>query len=373
MMLGTAKDRADCIAAAMPGNALERASVARAAAQSAEAEYEWESARRLYAQAVATAPADGTSMDGLARIAALQLDAGAALDWLKRQSVAERAVRERLGRPRNPSQTETGQIALEFRLDRDGCDTLREILPLPPVDRVAPLKAAMRALPDSTAVALWLLISLRTAGVLDVPAPATGPRIPRRLLWLLPRSTEPGSPRVEAWRKANPGIEIVEMKPTGSRAFRRSSIWRYGAPGMAPGAGWRSAYRPRPVGLARARRGVVGIARCTRCCPSRAAAGAWGRVLCWAGSMGCTDAVRPRGRGRECCRGDRCSARVEAMARGDADHRWLCSEHGLLARAVAAVISVPATAAEPLRLVRPRDLFCVVQPDASGLWNGAHF
>jgi tetratricopeptide (TPR) repeat protein len=335
LQVGTPEDQAACLGAAQPTTPGERVALARAEGQVAEARYDFTEAQRAYRHVLELAPGDSVALDGLARLAALHMRHDEALDWLRRQAVAEAPQRAREGRSRNPSQTTAGQVAIEFRLDRDGAAALREILPLPPRDRIAPLRAAARALPDSTAVALWLLISLRQAGRLDAPVPGGGPGIPPRLLWLRLHEGTAGAGWLARWRALNPGGEVTELDGRAAVAFLEA---RHGAAGrrawlrspeaevranlvrlawLAEGGGWSVA----PGGAA-----AVPL---TPFEPD--GAGFWAAQEAWGapgiGLVGAApgSAVAALSAGLA----------VEALARGDMEHPWLRCGPGLLARAVA--------------------------------------
>lgn len=147
----------DLPAAATPAQA---AALARLLGASAEAALDLEAAAEHYGRAVGLAPEDSAALDGRARTAVLLLDEAAAASALRRQAEAEAAWRRARKLPHAPSQTLTGQIALEFRLDRTATRALARLLPLPPEARIAPLLELLAEAPGSTAAALWLLISL---------------------------------------------------------------------------------------------------------------------------------------------------------------------------------------------------------------------
>nr|WP_246514120.1 tetratricopeptide repeat protein [Neoroseomonas soli] len=360
--LGTAEDQAACIRAARPATAPEHAAVARAQALAAEAQFEWTKARQAYDRALALVPEDSTALDGLARVAALHLQAEHALAWLRRQATAEAKQRAREKRSLNPSQTTTGQIALEFRLDRDGSAALRDVLPLPPAMRIAPLFDAVRALPQSTALALWLLITLRQAGRLDAPPDVHGlPAIPRRLLLLRPRNSPAGAS--EGWQAMNPGLEVMEMDvraateyladrhgEEGRRAWQRTPEGGVRAnlvrlAWLAHGGGWSIAAGGKPVTpLDRIAAPGAGFVA------SQEAWGAPGETLLGA-APGNTVAARAA------------ELAVSALARGDREHPWLRCGPGLLARAVAATLAATPKEIARLRLVPEGEVNRVVHCD----------
>lgn len=344
LRIGTPDEQAACLRAAQPATPAEAGAVARADGQAAEARYDFAAAEAAYGRALAVAGNDAVALDGMARLAALHMRHDEALVWLKRQAAAEAAQRSRDGRSRNASQTTAGQIAIEFRLDRDGSAAVHEVLARPPAGRIAPLRDAARALPESTAVALWLLISLRQAGLLDAPPPASTPGIPKRLLWLRGRDAKANADWRARWQASNPGLEVTELDRRSALAFVET---RFGAAGrrawlrtpeaevrinlvrlawLADGGGWSAA----PGGmaglpLAELEAGGVGF------WAAQEAWGAPGTVLLGAAAG---NAVATRA----------AAMAVEALARGDMEHPWLRCGPGLLARAIAACVPEPMDA-----------------------------
>ena len=338
LQIGSDDSRAACLRAARPVTNAEAVAVLRAEAQAAEAVYDWAAARDAFGRVVAVAPDDGIALDALARIEALHLNHEEALGWLRRQADAERRADEQ--RPRNPSQTTTGQVALEFRLDQAGSDRLRPILSLPPEERIGPLLEAARALPDSTAIALWLLISLRQAGRFERPPPATVDRraIPSRLLWLPLQDATADAARMESWQALNPGIEVVRMDGRAGLAYLTE---RHGAEGrtawlrtpeaevrmdllrltwLAEGGGWSVAPGMQAAApLARLGAGATGFVA------AQERWGAPGNALLGA-AIGDPVAAGAA------------ALMLAAISRGDMDHPWLRSGPGLLARAIASTV-----------------------------------
>jgi tetratricopeptide (TPR) repeat protein len=316
--------------------AAEAAALARLQGAAAEARFDIEAAADHYGRAVALAPDDAAALDARARVAVLLLDEAAAAAALHRQAEAEAALRRARGRGHAPSQTLTGQIALEFRLDRTGTRTIAGLLPLPPADRLAPLLALVADTPGSTAAALWLLLSLRQAGRLDAPPPGDSP-IPPRLLW----SGGAGSEGLrEAWAAADPSLAVAAFASwreagafvaarhgeAGAAAWRRADgdevraellrvCW------LAEGGGWAPATDTLPVApLASLGAGGAGFV---------AGQGPWGAPM---------HALLGAAPGNPVIR--RAAAElVAALARGDREVPWLRCGPGFLARAIAATIA----------------------------------
>jgi tetratricopeptide (TPR) repeat protein len=301
----------------------------------AEADLRLEEAAEAYGAALRHDPADTAALDARARVAVLLLDEAAAANALHRQAEAETGLRRAHGRPHAPSQTLTGQIALEFRLDREATRRLGELLLLPPAARIAPLGALLAEAPDSTAAALWLLVSLRQARLFDAPPPGACP-IPPRLLWV----GTPAEDRLGAAWAALPGIAATFL-PAGrdARAFLAErfgpvaeAAWRRAGDDtvrsdllricwLASEGGWSPAPDTLPVAppwtLPGGGAGMV------------AAQGAWG-----APTMTLLGAAPGHPVMRHAA-----ATLIEALARGDAEHRWLRSGPGFLARVLATTLA----------------------------------
>lgn len=314
----------------------EEAALARLHGAAAEAAWDIEAAAEHYGRAVALAPKDSAALDARARTAVLLLDKATAAATLRRQAEAEAALRRARGLGHAPSQTLTGQVALEFRLDRAGTRGLAPLLALPPEERLDPLARLVSATPGSTAAALWLLVSLRLAGRLDSPPPGESP-IPPRLLWTGPRGSEALR---DAWAAAEPGLAVTEFAtPRGAAAFVAARHGEAGAAAwrradedevradllrlcwLAEGGGWAPAGDALPVApLASLGAGGAGFV---------AGQGPWGapvRTLIGA-APGNTVIARAA------------ADLVAALARGDREAPWLRSGPGFLARALAGAIA----------------------------------
>jgi len=320
-------------AAATPG---EAAALARLLGAAAEAALDIEAAAEHYGRALGLMPEDNAALDGRARTAVLLLDEAGAASALRRQAEAEAAWRRARRLPHAPSQTLTGQIALEFRLDRAATRALGGLLPLPPEARIAPLLELVAKAPGSTAAALWLLISLRQAGRLDAPPPGEK-RIPPRLLW----SGGTGSEKLrEAWAAAEPGLAVSAFaSPREAAAFLAERHGEAGATAwrradheevradllrlcwLAEGGGWAPTGDTLPaLPLASLDIGGAGFV---------AGHGVWGAPgRAFLGAAPGNPVVR------------RAAADlVAALARGDREHPWLLSGPGFLARAIATTIA----------------------------------
>ncbi|MFN6954613.1 MAG: hypothetical protein ACK4PG_07440 [Acetobacteraceae bacterium] len=235
-----------------------------------------------------------------------------------------------------PSQTLTGQVALEFRLDRAGTHGIAPLLALPPEERLDPLARLVSAAPGSTAAALWLLLSLRQAGRLDAPPPGESP-IPPRLLWTGPRGSEALR---AAWAAAEPGLAVTEFAtPREAAAFLAARHGEAGAAAwrradddevradllricwLAEGGGWAPAGDALPVApLSSLCAGGAGFV---------AGQGPWGAPVRTLVGAAPGNPVIARA----------AADLVAALARGDREIPWLRCGPGFLARALAAAIA----------------------------------
>lgn len=335
----------------------EEAALARLRGATAEAAFDIDAAADHYGRAVALAPEDTSALDARARAAVLLLDEPAAAAALRRQADADAALRRACGRAHAPSQTLTGQVALEFRLDRTGTRAIAGMLALPPAERIAPLTRLVAEAPGSTAAALWLLISLRQAGLLEAPPPGDRP-IPRRLLWTGGRGSEALR---DAWAVAEPSLAVTAFASTreastflaerhgdaGMAAWRRAADDEVRAEllricWLADGGGWAPAGDTLPVApLASLGAGGAGFV---------AGQGQWGapvRVLL--GATPDNPVIRRAA-----------ASLVTALARGDREIPWLRCGPGFLARAIAHTIAEEGLGAAALFLAREHRLNRVV-------------
>jgi tetratricopeptide (TPR) repeat protein len=311
------------------------ATPARLRGSVAEADLRFEDAAEAYGTALRHDPADTAALDARARVAVLLLDEAAAANALHRQAEAETSLRRAHGRPHAPSQTLTGQVALEFRLDREATRRLRDLLPLPPAARIAPLGALLAEAPESTAAALWFLVSLRQAGLFDALPPGDCP-IPPRLLWV----GTPAEDRLGAAWATLPGMAATFL-PAGrdARAFvaerfgpLADAAWRRADDEtvradlvricwLASEGGWSPAPDTLPVAPPwTVPSGGAGLV---------AAQGPWGAPAM--ALLGAAPGHPVMRRAAETL--------IEALARGDAEHRWLRSGPGFLARALATALA----------------------------------
>ncbi|CAH0180299.1 tetratricopeptide repeat protein [Roseomonas sp. CECT 9278] len=352
LQFGTPAERAVALDAAAPATPAQQATLHRLSALSAESDYNAAAAEAAHGALLGLLPEDSGALDGLARIAAMRMDHDGARAWLARQARAEAPLRASQGRSRNPSQTETGQIALEFRLDRVGSAALRDILPLPPAARILPLLMLVREQPDSTAAALALLIALRQSGALDASPPPGPDAIPARLLWLRPRGPAPCEAAADTWQAANPGLERVELDLIGGAALVEAQFgalgrqaWRRAAPGVVRADLARLCWLA-AVGGWSVPPGARALA------PLGTTEGAGAGFFATLGAWGAPDTTLLGAVAGQAVVVRAASLVVTALARGDEEHPWLLSGPGLLARATASAIAEAPAIVRRLCLAR---------------------
>jgi hypothetical protein len=122
----------------------------------------------------------------------------------------------------NVSQTHFGQIIDEYRLD-EAMPAAAGLLRLrSPRERTRRLRALARRHPDSTAVAVSLLVALRQAGILARRAPGPSPSpIPRVIAQFWDTGDPPPDVArlMRTWPDHNPDHRIVRFDNDSARAF----------------------------------------------------------------------------------------------------------------------------------------------------------
>ncbi|ALN74909.1 tetratricopeptide repeat protein [Aureimonas sp. AU20] len=180
----------------------------------ASARWDFEAAVREGEAAVARLPGDGWVRNRLIHAALLGLDlerAGGHLAALARLEAGSSRLK---GKSANPSQSHYGQLYDEFRMDADALSALRPALAEPaPKARLAALRGAVSAFPDSTIAALQLLIELRRQGahpmVEEMEASHEPSLVPPVLhqFWDEPPVPPDVAAYVQSWRKENDGFD----------------------------------------------------------------------------------------------------------------------------------------------------------------------
>lgn len=323
------------LAGLAPQGPAQEAELARLRSAIAEAEGAFPEAVAEAEAALAAEPEDAPTLETRARLATLLFDEETALNALRRQAAAEASFRRARGRAHAPSQSFTGQIANEFRLDQELREALAPLLALPPAERLAPLGRLVAEVPESTPAALWFLLSLRQAGCFATP-PSGPPAIPPTLLWL----GEAQHARMrDAWVASDPSLSVVSFASEAEAAAFLAE--HFGAAGRTA---WRRAERGEPrsdllrVCWLAARGGWVAGGDTLPGEPLQqlpiggaaivAGQGLWGapvRSLIGAAPGSPVFALAA-------------DTLLSALARGDREHPWLLGGPGLLARVLAQAI-----------------------------------
>ncbi|WP_264714235.1 tetratricopeptide repeat protein [Limobrevibacterium gyesilva] len=175
------------------------------------AESQWRLADAVghFRAAQALDPGAAAPSEQLGRVALLLLDIETANAALRHHAGAESSRRRLLGQSGNASQSLLGQVMDEYRLDAELIGKLRKVQALPPGARLGQLLSLVRGNPDSTPVAIALLLALRQAGMLDlaVPTSMAQRRIPRRIIQFWAQGAPPPeiAALMQTWRRWHPG------------------------------------------------------------------------------------------------------------------------------------------------------------------------
>ena len=198
-----------CFAAAPARTVRDRAQLAYLRGLDASSNWRLDEAIAWQQEALTLNPQLGGSLHELSRLALLRLDIDTARDCLESAARLAASVNRLRGRSANISQTHIGQLADEFRIDSELVDILRPLWPQPPAQRAASLLPLVREYPDSTAVAVMLLIALRQAKMFDQPLTHQATRIPPRIVqfWDNPDVPQDLVPLQESWRTMNPDYQ----------------------------------------------------------------------------------------------------------------------------------------------------------------------
>ncbi|UFN50992.1 tetratricopeptide repeat protein [Roseomonas sp. OT10] len=218
-----------CIAAAPATTPAERAHVAKTRGDAAAARWDLAESIAQYEEALAIHPNAHAAVTMLARQHLLALDIPATITALHRSVALGRGHRRLMGLPARPSQTMLGQILDEFLLDRPLLDQMVALRGQPPASRAAGLAALQAEAPDSTAVAISLMVALREAGLMgdgpaapsDTPFPHKGREIPSSLgqYW---DSRDPPPPLLtlrQSWFARHPAFSFRLFDDRGAREF----------------------------------------------------------------------------------------------------------------------------------------------------------
>ncbi len=218
LLVGT--EAAALLAAAPVGSQAEQAALHRGRGWVAERSWDLADARAHYAAAAALLPEDAGVQHDLLRVLVLTLDLSAARDALQEFCRLTAHSTRLQNKSLNVSQTHFGQIIDEYRLDESvGLAVTLSGLPAP--DRARQLRRAVAEHPDSTALAVSLLVALRQDGVLAQWRPGVAGTIPPVIaqFW----DTAPPPPDVlrlmATWPAHNPQHRVVRFDDAAAQRF----------------------------------------------------------------------------------------------------------------------------------------------------------
>jgi hypothetical protein len=214
---------AACLAAAPAVTAAERARLCQLRGQAAEAAWQLEAAVAQYEAALALAPEDAGLHLDMTRAQMLRFDAAAARTHLHRAARLQAGIARLERRSTNPSQTHYGQILDEYALEPEGLAALAAQRDRPAAERIEPLLALLRRLPDFTPAAVALLLALREAGQFTPVPPGAGP-IPRRIaqFWTDPTPPEDVAAILRSWAEHHPAHALQRFDDAAARDFLAS-------------------------------------------------------------------------------------------------------------------------------------------------------
>ena len=206
---------------ATPDRPADRAAYHRIRGALAEQRWQPRDALRHTVAAVAARPSDPELLSDLIRVRLLLLDIGGATEALGRYGAVMAPVARLERRSANISQTQFGQQIDEYRLD--------EVLPLlfrtaalPDAgERARLLRPFVRHYPDSTALAISLMLAMRQAGAFAARPPGGDGAVPLRLAQLRHHAgPSPDLDRLaQSWTRNTPGIEHTIFDMATAKAF----------------------------------------------------------------------------------------------------------------------------------------------------------
>ncbi len=347
-------DAAAALLATAPARTpFQRAYAAHLRGQVAEARWDFAAAAAGYGAAMTEDPSLGWPHAELARVRLLQLDLHGCAHHQARALELDGAAHRLRGQRMRVTSTHLGQIWDEIRADARLVARLRPLLALPPDERVAALRDVLRAEPDTTAPSLLLLVALRQAGMLGMPAADAAAAVPRVI--------------VQFWDAATPPDDVAALMASWPRLH---PDWEYRRFDLAAAGAWlrdhaaaevQRAYRRAPRAAQQAdifrlawlaREGGVWADADDRClAPVTALVAPGVRLAGWQESFGSIGnnllAAAP---GHPAILGALALA-VAAVNAGDEDIPWLATGPGALTRALAQAIAADAGVLDGLLLL----------------------
>jgi mannosyltransferase OCH1-like enzyme/tetratricopeptide (TPR) repeat protein len=184
--------------------------------------FELLAALQLLEPLLAAEPLDIATAEQACLLQVLLLDLDAARGLYLRLRKAKQASGDRALQRASRAGLHRG-IYEEFNSNHHLAQRIRQLLDLPPAERLQPLAALLAQEPESHATAHALLLSARHGGRLDPwsAAPAGSDSIPRRVMQLWLGEELPESVLVTAgtWQQANPGYEHQLFRATDADTF----------------------------------------------------------------------------------------------------------------------------------------------------------
>ncbi len=165
-----------------------------------ESQWQYQQALDFYAEAADLNPNDSAVHQHLARVKTLTFDLEGARRHLRKFSQMTSYKIKLQQKSCNISQSLYGQILEEFSLDRKLAEALRRLQDVQPSTRIGELYRYILEYPDSTAVAIGLMVALRQAGTFSWT-----PGIPLGGLKCIPQSV------IQFWDSEDPPQDVTGL------------------------------------------------------------------------------------------------------------------------------------------------------------------
>ena len=210
-----------CLEAAPVGTVQQRAQHAFRCGTHAGSRWHLDEAIAFQTAALRLNPEHRGALQDLARLSLLSLDIDKMRDCLRDQRRLNDMTVRLQGRSSNISQTHLGQLADEFRIDRQALVTLQWLRKLPPLARAQELLHFQMKHPNSTAGAVLLIIALRQAGLFDHAKASGTVEIPRTIVqyWDTPELPEDLAPLCKSWQSLNPEYQYRRFNDRSAQMF----------------------------------------------------------------------------------------------------------------------------------------------------------
>ncbi|GAB0120327.1 tetratricopeptide repeat protein [Acidisoma sp. 7E03] len=220
---GTAAEAAALLPLAPAQNGQDAVTVLHSRARLARRRHQGAAARELLHAALARAPQNQGLLHTLFTLSLRRFAVTEAEDCVRRLAALREPGRRFSQTAIGLYQTLEGQMLNDILLDGAARTALEALLPLPPETRLAGLLPLMRERPDHLPTATQIVIALREAGALAVPAVDTG--APRAIPALISQywhdeTPPPDVAEVSAtWQDCNPGWTHRRFSHESARAY----------------------------------------------------------------------------------------------------------------------------------------------------------